>query len=202
MKLTNSMRSILILGIALFFATCNLFSQANRKFIDTGSVKNQFDYLINKSNRYEEYKVVKSNWLFKLKSNVADSLSASKIEITNNYSLINSQKSTIDSLNNSLNKSKSKINSLNTEIQSISLFGIQFKKSFFKTMLFSIIAILAVLLILFITKFKGSNALTIHTKLTLKEVEDEFENHRKIALEREQKVRRQLQDELNKNKKE
>ena len=119
-----------------------------------------------------------------------------------NYSLINSQKNIIDSLNTSLNKSDSKITSLNEEIQSISLFGIQFKKSVFKTMMFLIIGILAVLLTFFITKFKRSNAITTQTKLTLKEVETEFEEHRKIALEREQKVRRQLQDELNKQKKE
>jgi hypothetical protein len=32
-------------------------------------------------------------------------------------------------------------------------------------------------------------------------LDEEFETHRKTALEREQKVRRQLQDELNKQKK-
>ena len=34
-----------------------------------------------------------------------------------------------------------------------------------------------------------------------KEVEEEYDEHRKKALEREQKVRRQLQDEINKQKK-
>ena len=67
--------------------------------------------------------------------------------------------------------------------------------------MFLIIGTLTVLLMIFITKFKRSNSVTIQTKLTLKEVETEFEEHRKIALEREQKVRRQLQDELNKQKK-
>jgi len=196
------MKTKLILGLTLFFITSTVLCQSNRKFIDTGSVKNQFDYLINKSNRYKDYKVVKINWLHQLSSNVADSLSASEKEILSNYSLINSQKNTIDSLNARLNKSDSKITSLNKEIQSISLFGIQFKKPVFKTMIFLIIGILAVLLTFFITKFKRSNAITTETKLTLKEVETEFEEHRKIALEREQKVRRQLQDELNKQKKE
>lgn len=196
------MRKKLILGIAVFFIVSNVFCQSNRKFIDTGSVQNQFDYLINKSYQYKDYKNVKTIWLQKLKSNVADSLSVSKIEISNNYSLINSQKSKIDSLNTILNSSESKINSLNVEIQNISLFGIQFKKSVFKSILFLIIIILTVLLIFFITKFKRGNSITIQTKLALKEVEEEFEEHRKISLEREQKVRRQLQDELNKQKKE
>jgi hypothetical protein len=195
------MKTKLILGITLFFITSSVFCQTNRQYIDTGSVINQFDYLINKSNRYKDYKVVKINWLEKLKSNVTDSLSASEKEILTNYSLINSQKNSIDSLNLTLNNSERKIASLNAEIQSISLFGVEFKKPMFKIIMFLIIGTLTVLLLVFITKFKRSNAITIQTKLTLKEVEAEFEEHRKIALEREQKVRRQLQDELNKQKK-
>ena len=40
------------------------------------------------------------------------------------------------------------------------------------------------------------NNIRERTRLT----EEEFEEHRKTALEREQKVRRQLQDEINKQK--
>ncbi len=197
-----SMKKSFILIITLFSITTTLFSQTNKKFIDTGSVKNQFDYLINKSNRYQEFKVVKINWLNKLKSNVNDSLSVSKKELLNSFVTINSQKKTIDSLKVSLANSKNNITALTKEKQSISLFGIQLGKSFFKTLLFSIIGILAVLLVFFIIKFKQSNSITSQAKLDLKEVEEEFDTHRKKALEREQKVMRKLQDELNKQKKE
>jgi len=189
-----------IITVLLF--TTSIFSQATKKFIDTGSVNNQFDYLINKSNRYQQYKVVDLRWLTTLKSNVNDSISDSKKNILSNLTTIDSQKKTIESLENSLKVSENNINTLTSEKQSISLFGIQLGKSFFKTLLFSIIGVLTILLIVFISKFKQSNSITIQTKETLKEVEEEFENHRKTALEREQKVRRQLQDELNKQKKE
>jgi hypothetical protein len=66
--------------------------------------------------------------------------------------------------------------------------------------MWSIIAGLFAFLLLFIYKFKGSNSSTREAKLRLDEVETEFEDHRRNALEREQKVRRQLQDELNKHK--
>tara|TARA_R110001583_G_scaffold4351_4_gene25261 strand:+ start:20518 stop:21108 length:591 start_codon:yes stop_codon:yes gene_type:complete len=191
-----------ILIFALFFISINLFSQKNKKFIDTGSVKNQFDYLIEKSNRFQDYKVVKINWLNKLKLNVIDSISASKKEISSTYKTINSQKSKIDSLNMTLSNSGNTITDLNTKIQSISFLGIQFNKGFFKTMMISIIGTLAIILLFFITQFKRSNTITSNTKLTLKEVEEEYEDYRKKALEREQKVMRRLQDELNKQKKE
>ncbi|MDX1316484.1 MAG: tRNA (guanine-N1)-methyltransferase, partial [Xanthomarina gelatinilytica] len=49
-------------------------------------------------------------------------------------------------------------------------------------------------------KYKNSHVITKEAKKALEEIEVEFEEHRKTALEREQKVRRQLQDELNKQK--
>lgn len=192
----------LILLVAVLFITTATFSQANKKFIDTGSVNNQFDYLMDKSNLYQDYKVVKVNWLRKLKLNVIDSLSGSKKEILSSYTTINSQIKTIDSLKASLVNLEHNIETLTTEKQSISLFGIQLGKSFFKTLLFSIIGVLAILLAFFITKFKQSNSITIQTKEALKEIEEEFDSYRKKALEREQKVMRKLQDELNKQKKE
>jgi tetrahydromethanopterin S-methyltransferase subunit B len=185
---------------ALLSATTSI-SQV-KKFIDTGSVNNQFEYLITKSNRYQTYKVVELNWLTKLKSNVLDSLSASKNSIATNLTTINAQKKTIEDLNKALNNSKTTIQSLTTRNQSIAIFGLQFGKSVFKLIVFSIIGILLILLGIFIIKFKRSNYITLQSKERFIELEEEFENHRKIAIEREQKVRRQLQDELNKQKKE
>lgn len=190
-----------MLLLLVFITTTTAFSQSTKKFIDTGSVSNQFDYLMKKSNNYQEFKVVKTNWLIKLKSNVTDTLQASKKELSSTYSTINTQNNSIDSLNVALNTSKNSNTELSTQIESISLFGIQLQKSVFKGIMFAIIGLLAVLLIVFISKFKQSNTITVQTRKDLKELDEEFESHRKVALEREQKVRRQLQDELNKQKK-
>ena len=190
-----------IILITLLLTVSVSFSQTVKKFTDTGSVNNQFDNLIKNSNRYQDYKVVKTNWLLKLKSNVTDSISASKTEINSANKLINAQKKSVDSLKLAIHTSEASISNLNNEIQSISLFGMQINKGTFKTLMFSIIAILALLLLFFISKFKQSNSVTTQAKLDLKELDEEFETHRKKALEREQKVRRQLQDELNKQKK-
>ena len=192
----------LILIVGVFLITCNLFSQATKKFIDSGTVKNQFDYLYKNSNRYQDYKVVKSDWLLKLKANTIDSITQLKNEVSANANTINGQLKNIDSLKATQLKLENNIATLTTEKQSISFLGIQFKKAVFKTILFLIIGVLGFLLLFFITKFKQSNSITTQTKLTLKEVEEEFDTHRKRALEREQKVMRKLQDELNKQKKE
>ena len=58
---------------------------------------------------------------------------------------------------------------------------------------------IVVFLLIFIYMFKNSNAVTKATKSALVEMEDEFTAHRRIALDREQKVKRELQDLINKH---
>ena len=83
----------------------------------------------------------------------------------------------------------------------MALFGMQMSKVNYNVLMWTIIAGLLALLILFIYKFKNSNAITRAANKSLAEIEEEFDEHRRTALEREQKVRRQLQDEINKQKK-
>ena len=82
----------------------------------------------------------------------------------------------------------------------MSLFGMQMRKAGYSALMWSFIAILLALLLLFIYKFRNSNIITKQAKKSLEDTEREFDEHRSIALEREQKVRRQLQDEINKQK--
>jgi predicted PurR-regulated permease PerM len=188
--------------IALLFVSFLSFSQESKKFIDSGSITEQFDNLYENSNNYQDYKVVRKNWLIKLKSNVSDTLKISKNELLNRIQTIKIQQATIDSLQTILNTSNETISELNSQTESISFLGIPFKKNLFKSIVIGIVSILILLLIFFIAKTNRSSSLINEAKTKLKETEEEYENHRKTALEREQKVRRQLQDELNKQKKE
>lgn len=196
------MKTHLLLTFTLLLAISNLQSQTTKKFIDSGSVNEQFENLIKNSNKYQDYKVVKLNWLLKLKSNINDSILASKEDILNATNTINKQQKIIDSLNISFSTTNNEIATLKTQITTISFLGIDFEKGLFKIIMLSIIGGLMLFLLFFISKFKQSISITKQTKSNLKEVEDEYEDHRKKALEREQKVMRKLQDELNKQKKE
>jgi len=196
-----NMNKIAFTVMAVLFITSNIYGQTANKLKDTVSVKSQFEYLINESNSLQDYKVVRTAWLLKLKSNVLDTVSASKKRIFDNSATMNSQKMIIDSLNTKLSEAETTISNLIAEKESISLFGVQFDKSVFKTMFFLIVLVLIGALLFFITKFKQSNSITTHCKLSLKQAEEEFAIYKEKALEREQKAMRRLQDELNKNKK-
>jgi len=181
--------------------TTAVYCQANKKFIDTGSVKNQFDYLLNESNNFQEFKVVKQQWILKLKSNVSDSISKTKITFSNNVKIISEQLKEIDSLTNEVASITNEFEKLNTEKQQVSFLGIKLEKSLYKSLTYTLILIFIGLFLFYFFKFKQSNVQTKEAKLSLKEVEEEYDEHRKKALEREQKIMRKLQDELNKQKK-
>jgi hypothetical protein len=196
------MKKMTMAAVAVLLITSNIFSQTTNKITDSGTVKNQFENLIDKSNNFQGYKVIKATSLLKLQSNVLDSLSVSKSKLLANTDFLNSQKQVIDNLQAKSTASETVVSSLRSQKDSISLFGIQLEKTFFKTLFFLIVIGLIATLVFFIFKFKQSNSITVESKLALQQSEKEFEIYKEKALEREQKAMRKLQDELNKKKKE
>jgi len=198
-KFTTLIFSFLII-LNLAAQQTDATSEQDKLSLTEGSIENQFEYVIQRSNSYQEFKVVKKVWLQQLKSHVIDSLNQVKSEVVKSAEVINQQAEELSQIKDDLNNTKLKLDSTITEKDSMQLFGLQLSKSSYSSLMWSIVAILLLLLLLFIYKFNASNSITNATKKKLVEVEDEYEEHRRVALEREQKVRRQLQDEINKQK--
>lgn len=202
MKTNKFALALIVITLFSFNITAqNATTQEDEKLsLNSGTLDNQFDFVISRSNNYQEYKVVKKAWLYSLKGHTLDSLKALHKNLNDTKVVVNTQAEEIASLKTNLTNTQGALDKTNIEKDNMSLFGMQMSKSSYNTMLWSIIAGLSAFLLFFIYKFKGSNAITKEAKTALSETEEEFEEHRRKALEREQKVRRQLQDELNKNK--
>ncbi len=175
-------------------------SQEDKLSLNSGTIDNQFEFVIRRSNSWQDYKTVKKTWLYALKAHTLDSLKAVHKNLADTKAIVKTQADEISGLKASLANTESTLTATNEEKDNISLLGIQMSKASYKVLMWSLAAGLLALLLFFIYKFKGSNSATREAKLKLDEVETEFEDHRRNALEREQKVRRQLQDELNKQK--
>jgi len=173
--------------------------------LDTGSIDNQFQYIYKKSGNYradgKRYEVIRVISLDKLRKNVLDSLSGYNSRISELKTTIAGNESTINSLNSKLTETTTSLEGVTEEKDSMSFLGMSVSKVSYNTILWSIIAGLLALMLLFMFKFKRSNILTQEAKSSLSELEEEYEDHRRRALEREQKINRQLQDERNKQKK-
>lgn len=173
--------------------------------INEGSINDQFDYLLRKSYNFrgtngEMYENVKRSMLLALQAHANDSINALKEQLANTNTVVSNQEKEINDLKGNLAQTQDTLEATNQEKDSMALLGMQFSKTSYNILMWAIIAGLFVLLLIFIFKFKNSNSVTRTAKRSLADLEQEFEEHRRVALEREQKVRRQLQDEINKQK--
>lgn len=173
--------------------------------LDSGPISNQFDFIAKKSGNYRadgvRYEVVREANLFKLRKNVLDSVAAFNKVKSELNTTISEHETTISSLNKKLEETTANLTSVTEEKDSMSFLGMSVSKATYNIILWTIIIGLFILLGVFIYKFRNSNILTQEAKQNLAELEVEYEDHRRRALEREQKISRKLQDELNKQKK-
>lgn len=197
--------STILLIITLTFQTQGQTPPPQELSLTSGPIEDRFEFIFKNSRNYREdgrrYEVVRYEYLLALKGYTVDSLNALKEKLKSTEGLVLNQNEEIESLKNSLNTTKENLDNTIEEKDSMSLFGMQMGKTGYNVLMWSIIAGLSALMVFFILKFKSSNSLTKAAQHKLDELESEFDEHRRIALEREQKVRRQLQDEIMKHKK-
>lgn len=166
------------------------------------TLEEQLSEIVDKSGNYRNngkvYEVVEKYKLNQLQTNIKKRIDGLQQEITSLNGEIDTQKAEIASLTEKLNNTENTLTATNKEKDSMNFFGSQMSKGSYQTMMWGIAGALLLGLILFIYKFKSSNAITREARHKLDEVESEFEDYRKKALEKEQKLGRQLQDERNK----
>lgn len=190
--------------ITVCFFTISIFSQSRltKTQVDSlpNTIENQFIKIYKKSNNWQDYKIIKKSSFKNFQKNVLDSISIIKKDINKKQETINKQKTSISFLNKKINKLEIDLSTSLEKKDSISLFGLQLNKITYNSILWSIITALLAGLAFFTFKFKRSIVLTKEATKNLNETEEEFEQYRKKTLEKEQKLRRQLHDEINKNR--
>jgi septal ring factor EnvC (AmiA/AmiB activator) len=197
---------ILTILLVLMFAQQNYGQEDEEPLsLDGGTIENQFEYLYKSSGNYnaegKRYEVVRTINLDKLRGNVLDTINGANAMASKLKATIAGHEATITSLNNQLKETTENLEKITAEKDSMSFLGAQVSKVTYNFILWTIILGLLLLLLLFIYKFRRSNFLTQEAKANLSDLESEYEDHRRRALEREQRISRQLQDEINKYRK-
>jgi len=176
----------------------------NKRLIEesltTETIENQYDIMVQKSPVYQAYKNIRIDYVNRFSVNLKDTISAYNQKISSLNSLLNQEIQKTTQLQTRIDSDKTTIESLNQEKESFEVLGIMTTKSTYSSVMVGIIAVLLIGLLFFLFRFNNANSITQKAKQDLKEVEEEFEQHRKTALKREQKAMRRLQDEINKNK--
>jgi hypothetical protein len=195
----TSMNKLYPLFICLLFSLTVI--QAQESSTQSRSIDETIEDILITSNRYQDYKVIKRARIDRLREEIADSLKQYKNTIGSLEAGIDEREATITELQQSLRSIEADLNESRKKEVGIYLFGWQLKKTSYNYIMLGVIGLLLILLLTFVTKYRSSNAQTRTAREKLADIEAEFETHRQRSLEREQQIRRKLQDELNKNKK-
>jgi len=164
------------------------------------TINEQFNTLYKKSGSYQVYKVIYKEKYRQLQKSVSDSINRLHKELASKNTLISTQKNTITTLDKTAKETTTQLKEALFKENAVSLFGIQLTKQWYAFILFSIISILIALLGYFVFKFQNSNVLTTQATSNLETSENELILFRKKSIEREQKLRRELLNEINKNR--
>jgi hypothetical protein len=192
----TEMKSILII-VAIFMSG---LINAQDTIETAKTIESQFDNLYKKSSSYQDYKVIRKELFQSLKLQTLDSIGLYKKLLSEETALLQIEKQKLNSLKAQESDTKTALKNAIQNENTISLFGSPISKTNYNLFLWSLILMLFFSLLYFIFKYKNNIFLTNAAKKQLIEVEEELANQRKKALEREQKLRRQLQDEINKQR--
>ena len=186
------------LFIFCLLMSVNTFSQKTKN--DTLSLSKQFEQVYRRSSSYKDFKVIRKSTFQNLKKNTLDS-----IKIIDEKLKIESQKNTrLEQEINSVAKIRLEqdleLSEAILEKNTISFVGLKLKKNTLKIIIWSIFLTLIILICYFAYKLKDGIKITSQAKKELTSVEEEFNSYKKKSLVRDQKMRRQLQDEINKQR--
>ena len=131
----------------------------NKLSLNSGTIDNQFEYVITKSYTYngngKVYKNVERYWLDALRAHTIDSINALKDQLKNTKQIVENQDTEIQVLKTNLDDTNATLDQTKLEKNSMSLFGFLMSKTGYNILLWSIIAGLLALLLFFIFKFKN-----------------------------------------------
>lgn len=191
----------ILLNVLILFISLSAFAQENSAQSPRNTLDNQMVEVFEKSNSYQQYKVIEKAKLATLRKNILDSISKLETTINQQETNIVSQGQTIDSLNLQLTTTQEELEATKEQVENIDVLGIATSKGTYNTIMWSVIGILLLVGAIFVYRFSKSHSIIKEANEKVDELNTENEELRRSHLEREQVLRRKLQDEINKNRK-
>ncbi len=193
----RTINRMLLAGLVVCLVLTNGIAQ------ETGSTINkQYGELIEASNSVKsssgrEYKVVNLQDLNVIWKNVQDQMAASKEDLKATQDKVTSLNQEVSKLTQKMDEQQSIVEASEHAATHINVLGLDVPKDKFVATFWIITAILLVLLAGAIYQFKRSRKVTHRTQLNFAQLQEEMEELRRTSLEKERRLRRELQTERN-----
>ncbi|MBA7526454.1 hypothetical protein ES705_18616 [subsurface metagenome] len=179
---------IILICLLIFWGNHILGQISMPEVLDTGTMKEQYDYLEERTRIYNNFRTIREDMFQRIKSNSDDSLSAEKNNVLQLEDQLQDQGSLIDSLQSELQSNNGKLDQAIKNRDSLIFLGIPLHKTFYNTLLWIIIAALALLVGILFLSTKKLLSKAKHNKKDLVETKEEFEAYRKQARERNEQL--------------
>ena len=177
---------LITLGV-LFLFSKTVQSQTMPEVFEDGNLQEQFDYLQQRTNIYNNFRAIREDMFRKIRSNSLDSLAASQEEIASlKETLINRQNENQE-LQQTLEAAVTEKDKAIAERDSLSFLGLMLGKNLYNLIVWSVIGGLVVLLALLFFLFKRAQVIASQKRSELTELKAEFETYKKTSRERFEK---------------
>ena len=189
-----------VITIFLFFIAFATFGQAEET---DQTLRGQFQGMLESSNTYRspetnrEFKIVNRVSLDAYSRAVQDSIVAYRTQLSGLKTEVSELKSQVSQLSTRITDLESQLAESEKLRESLAFLGLQMNKATYHMIVWIIIAGLAIFGIFAYTSFIRSNKVTSKTKKEMKEIELEYDEHRKKSHEKQIKMGRELQTERN-----
>lgn len=190
------MKKNITISVVLNFVSCFVFSLSAQ--VSDSNLSKKFSTLLNNSSSYQNYKMVnKSDALdfqiylqnyIRLEQSNQLAIKNKLIENEKELLVFQQEMSDLITVNQMLIQDSA----------NVSLFGMAINRDTYSVFVWTLFLGLLVFSIAMYYRFKKANKITESSKMILQELEDEYENFRRVCIEREQSLRRQLFDEIKK----
>lgn len=163
-------------------------------------VSNDLTRLLDVSSSYKNYKVIEKGAISNFQSTLNNYIRQEQNTQASLRKELKVNEDKILGLQNQMNELKKSNEVLLNEKASISFLGFLIDKKNYSIVMWTLFigTLLVSLVLLF--KFKAANKITNNSKSLLKDLEKEYDSYRRVCIEREQNLRRQLFEEAKKNK--
>lgn len=174
------------------FLICLFWLQSQAQ--EQTDIVKSFDSVVNSGGNYQEYKVIKRTKLNAFKQNLAsvrDSLNSNISSLEEKIETFENDIQELQTQNKSLNE---ELEALKTSKDQISILGLNLSKSTYNITVWLIILVLILILAFVIIKYRNRNIITLELKENLRNTNKEFEEYKHRAIEKQQKLGRDLLD--------
>lgn len=180
-------------GVLLLLLTLSFTVYAQ----DNNTLRSSLSDIMDQSESYEEYKVIKTSKLLNFKSAMSDSINGYQLKIKNLEMSAVETKAELKAIQAELDIIKDKLLISETDNARIGFLGLSVRKGFYNAFVWSIIALLTTVVVVVYTRIKHVCSVVKRVKSAYSKIVDEYRHQRFQATEKQITLRRELQTALN-----